>query len=50
MPDRPDGYEQLDDRGKMIVDQMRFVEAVEQRQKARLDSNGDIILNGNGEK
>ena len=45
MPDRPDGYEQLDGRDKMIVNQMRFMEAVEQRKKARLDSNGDIILN-----
>lgn len=50
MPPRPDQYDQLDDRGKMIVNQMRFVKAVKQRQKARLDSNGDIILNGNGEK
>lgn len=31
MPPRPDGYDQLDDRGKMIVNQMRFVKAVQQR-------------------
>lgn len=49
MADRPDGYDSLSDRGKIIVNQMRFVQAVQQRKKARLDDDGDIILNGNGE-
>lgn len=44
MPPKPDNYYQLTDRQQVINNQLRFIQAVSELKKARLDSNGDIIL------
>lgn len=44
MPPKPDNYYQLSERQQVINNQLRFIEAVSKIKKARLDSNGDIIL------